>query len=148
MRDLKLENILLDGFRNAKIIDFGFSTTCGYECKLKLFCGTPSYMSPEIVRRLHYVGFYSDMWALGVILYVLSTGELPFKSITIDIGQITNELYKLITKGVYDIPYGMAEKTKLIIQKLLQVNPEKRISASELLSEDLLTSSSSTSTEQ
>ena len=64
------------------------------------------------------------------------------------VGLVTNELYRAITKGVYDIPYNMTEKTKLILQKLLVVNPEKRISASELLNEDMLNSSSSTSTEQ
>jgi len=48
-RDLKLENILIDERSNVKIIDFGFSVCTPPECKLKIFCGTPSYMAPEIV---------------------------------------------------------------------------------------------------
>lgn len=55
-RDIKLENILLDSNNNIKIIDFGFSIIIGEDKKLKIFCGTPSYMSPEIVSKTEYVG--------------------------------------------------------------------------------------------
>lgn len=69
-RDIKLENILIENVTNkVKIIDFGFC--CTSKEKLKIFCGTPSYMSPEIVSKREYYGAPADIWACGVLLYVL-----------------------------------------------------------------------------
>jgi len=81
-RDLKLENILVSDRKRIKIIDFGFSIRTPEDVKLKIFCGTSSYMAPEIVRKSEYDGFKGDMWALGVLLYVLLTGRFPFKAKT------------------------------------------------------------------
>jgi len=80
-RDIKLENILLDNRGIIKIIDFGFSTCIPNDQKLKLFCGTPSYMSPEIVSKKEYCGPPADVWALGILLYSCLTGVFPFKGI-------------------------------------------------------------------
>lgn len=55
-RDLKLENILLDPKFNVKLIDFGFSVMSNQNTKLNIYCGTPSYMSPEIVNKIPYSG--------------------------------------------------------------------------------------------
>ena len=60
-RDIKLENILLDDLNNVKIIDFGFATCFSHDKKVKLFCGTPSYMAPEIVSRVEYSGPPADI---------------------------------------------------------------------------------------
>jgi len=71
-RDIKLENILLDeNKQNIKLIDFGFSTCIPNEKKIKIFCGTPSYMAPEIVSKKEFWGPPADIWALGVLLYAL-----------------------------------------------------------------------------
>lgn len=78
-RDLKLENILLDKDKNVKIIDFGFSTTTAKNKPLNVCCGTPSYMAPELVARKSYFGHLVDVWALGVLLFVLLCGHFPFK---------------------------------------------------------------------
>ena len=79
-RDIKLENILLDETRTrVKMIDFGFSTWFPHEKKVKIFCGTPSYMAPEIVSKIEYSGPPADVWALGVLLYALLCGRFPFK---------------------------------------------------------------------
>ena len=78
-RDIKLENILLDDESNVKVIDFGFSICIPPEKSLTIFCGTPSYMSPEIVSKLQYKGCPSDVWALGVVLYALLCGRFPFR---------------------------------------------------------------------
>jgi serine/threonine protein kinase len=68
-RDIKLENILLNEEKTmVKLIDFGFSTCIPNEKKVKLFCGTPSYMAPEIVSKKEYSGPPADIWALGVLL--------------------------------------------------------------------------------
>src|SRR5689334_3159288 len=80
-RDIKLENILLDENLNVKIIDFGFSLSTPLEKTLTVFCGTPSYMSPEIVSKHQYRGGPSDVWALGIVLYALLSGRFPFRGI-------------------------------------------------------------------
>eukprot|EP00826_Nyctotherus_ovalis_P023616 TRINITY_DN1815_c0_g2_i19.p2 TRINITY_DN1815_c0_g2~~TRINITY_DN1815_c0_g2_i19.p2 ORF type:complete len:171 (-),score=38.47 TRINITY_DN1815_c0_g2_i19:17-529(-) len=69
-RDIKMENILLDTNLNAKLIDFGFSICSAPTQQLKIFCGTPSYMAPEVVSRKEYLGPPSDMWSMGVLLYL------------------------------------------------------------------------------
>ena len=92
-RDIKLENILLDETRErVKMIDFGFSTCIPHDRKVKIFCGTPSYMAPEIVSKSEYSGPPADIWALGVLLYALLCGKFPFR------GQNDKELYNNIQK--------------------------------------------------
>jgi MAP/microtubule affinity-regulating kinase len=75
-RDLKLTNILIDRKYRVKIVDFGFAVET--QKIHSMYCGTPSYMAPEIVNKLHYRGKPVDIWALGVVLYKLLTGEYPF----------------------------------------------------------------------
>lgn len=78
-RDLKLENVLLDKNENVKLCDFGF--TREYEGKanyLQTFCGTVCYSAPEMLRGEKYAGEKVDVWSLGIILYALLKGELPF----------------------------------------------------------------------
>lgn len=89
-RDIKLENILLDEDRNVKLIDFGFSTCIPNDKKIKMFCGTPSYMAPEIVMKLEYAGPPADIWASGVLLYALMNGKFPFR------GDTDKDLYRRI----------------------------------------------------
>lgn len=78
-RDIKLENVLLDKDMNVKLIDFGFSTQLSPRKKTKMFCGTPSYMAPEIVSRVEYTGQSADIWASGILLFCLLNGYFPFK---------------------------------------------------------------------
>jgi MAP/microtubule affinity-regulating kinase len=77
-RDLKMENIIIDDKNNAKLIDFGFSFLCQSGTKLKTFCGTPSYMAPEIVARKEYSGFQTDVWGLGILLFVILNAKFPY----------------------------------------------------------------------
>ena len=82
-RDIKLDNILVEeSSRQVKLIDFGFSVVVAGGQILKVFCVTPSYMSPEIVRKHEYDGKPVDIWALGVLLYVLLTGTFPFRGVS------------------------------------------------------------------
>ncbi len=81
-RDIKLENILLDEKNNVKIIDFGFSVIIEPDKKLNIFCGTPSYMAPEIAGKVLYKGAPTDIWSLGIILYILLCGTFPFRGST------------------------------------------------------------------
>ena len=80
-RDIKLDNILLEeGTRMVKLIDFGFSVlVAAPNQRLKVFCGTPSYMAPEITKKSDYEGMPVDMWAVGVLLYVMLVGQFPFR---------------------------------------------------------------------
>lgn len=78
-RDIKTENVLIDKYKKIRLIDFGFSVKSSPTTKLSLFCGTPNYMSPEIILKREYLGGPSDTWALGVLLFVLTAGYFPFK---------------------------------------------------------------------
>lgn len=78
-RDIKLDNLVYQESTNIlKIIDFGFASNS--KDPLKVFCGTPSYMAPEIVSKKEYLGAPADIWACGIVLFVMLTGGFPFKS--------------------------------------------------------------------
>lgn len=97
-RDIKLENLLLDDDKNVKIIDFGFSTCIPNDKRVKIFCGTPSYMAPEIVNKTEYCGPPADVWALGVLLFTMLCGCFPYR------GATDAELYAKISSSDYKIP--------------------------------------------
>ena len=75
-RDIKLDNILIEeGTRMVKLIDFGFSVlTSTNDSRLKVFCGTPSYMAPEIVQKTEFCGPPTDIYASGVLLFAFFCG--------------------------------------------------------------------------
>ena len=133
-RDIKLENLLLDDNNNIKIIDFGFSTCFSNEKKAKMFCGTPSYMAPEIVARIEYTGPPADIWALGVLLYVLLCGCYPFKA------QSDKELYKKIQYGQFSVPAHISQAARSLILRILKLDPLKRPSVSEILKDSWVVS--------
>ena len=127
-RDIKLENILLDETKQrVKLIDFGFSTCIPHEKKIKLFCGTPSYMAPEIVAKVEYSGPPADIWALGVLLFALLCGKFPFK------GSNDKELYSAIRFNELVFPDHVSPPARFFLQKLFNKEPDKRISARDIL---------------
>jgi serine/threonine protein kinase len=75
-RDLKFSNILLNDSGVIKLVDFGFA--CDANRRQRIFCGTPSYMPPELIKKKEYVPFMVDLWSMGVILFKLLTGNYPF----------------------------------------------------------------------
>lgn len=125
-RDIKLENILVESKTNkVKIIDFGFC--CQSKEKLRVFCGTPSYMSPEIVSKKDYFGPPSDIWATGILIYSLLCGSFPFKS------PFEKELYRKIQKGQFTYPNYVSEEAREIINSILIVDPSRRPTAEQIL---------------
>ena len=118
-RDVKLENVLFDSERNVKLVDFGFSVFVG-ERRLKVFCGTPSYMAPEIVKRKEYWGFPVDIWSFGVLLYAMLCGRFPFTAKSYPV------LYKTIVRGVYNIPEHLSINARDLLGKMLRLDADRR----------------------
>ena len=110
-----------------KIIDFGFGVKSKKNISQKFFCGTPSYMPPEIVLKKNYIAQYADVWSLGVLLYTMLCGAFPFRATS------EEELYQKIIKGKYDFPEHMSETAKKLIGKILKVKPNERPSTEEIL---------------
>lgn len=121
-RDLKAENLLLDGEMNIKIADFGFSNEFTPGAKLDTFCGSPPYAAPELFQGKKYDGPEVDVWSLGVILYTLVSGSLPFD------GSTLRELRERVLRGKYRIPFYMSTDCENLLKKFLVLNPGKRAS--------------------
>ncbi|KAF5278526.1 hypothetical protein FQR65_LT15652, partial [Abscondita terminalis] len=121
-RDLKAENLLLDSEMNIKIADFGFSNEFTPGNKLDTFCGSPPYAAPELFQGKKYDGPEVDVWSLGVILYTLVSGSLPFD------GSTLRELRERVLRGKYRIPFYMSTDCENLLKKFLVLNPAKRAS--------------------
>ncbi|XP_039513192.1 serine/threonine-protein kinase MARK1 isoform X2 [Pimephales promelas] len=126
-RDLKAENLLLDADMNIKIADFGFSNEFTIGSKLDTFCGSPPYAAPELFQGKKYDGPEVDVWSLGVILYTLVSGSLPFD------GQNLKELRERVLRGKYRIPFYMSTDCENLLKKLLVLNPGKRGSLEQIM---------------
>ena len=121
-RDLKPENLLLDEHKNIKIVDFGLSNTYSEGQLLRTACGSPCYAAPEMIAGKRYNGLGSDIWSSGIVLYAMNCGCLPFENPN------TNKLYKQILACNYTIPSGVSPTLRDLIKKILQTDPEQRIS--------------------
>ncbi|MEE6461737.1 hypothetical protein FKM82_001391 [Ascaphus truei] len=133
-RDLKPENLLLASKSKGaavKLADFGLAIEVqGDQQAWFGFAGTPGYLSPEVLRKDPY-GKPVDMWACGVILYILLVGYPPFWD------EDQHRLYQQIKAGAYDFPSPewdtVTPEAKDLINKMLTINPAKRITGSEAL---------------
>lgn len=129
-RDLKPENLLLDQDDNLKISDFGlsaFSLSSGGETHtpvqqlLHTTCGTPNYVAPEVLADRGYDGKAADVWSIGVILYVLLAGFLPFDEPTM------SGLFRKIQKGDFVFPPWFTPGAKKLIGQILVTDPKTRV---------------------
>ena len=125
-RDLKPENILITKNKILKIIDFGLSNYFSKGNLLSTLCGSPSYTAPEVILGNKYDGFASDIWTIGIILYTMICGHLPFEEYDNKI------LFKKIIKCKIEYPKYIPNNIKNLLQKILVANPDKRINIKEI----------------
>ncbi|KAJ8000485.1 hypothetical protein DPEC_G00180620 [Dallia pectoralis] len=128
-RDLKPENLLIDEDHNLKLIDFGLCAKpkggLGYE--LMTCCGSPAYAAPELIQGKAYIGSEADVWSMGVLLFALLCGYLPFDD------DNCMALYRKITKGQFDNPSWLSPGSILLLNQMMQVSPKHRVTVRHLL---------------
>uniref|UniRef100_A0A8R1XVH5 non-specific serine/threonine protein kinase n=1 Tax=Onchocerca volvulus TaxID=6282 RepID=A0A8R1XVH5_ONCVO len=140
-RDLKPENLLLDDRNNIKVADFGMASLQVEGSMLETSCGSPHYACPEVIRGEKYDGRKADVWSCGVILYALLVGALPF-----DDDNLRNLLEK-VKKGVFHIPHFVPADCQNLLRTMIEVDPQKRLSLSEVFKHPWVADSSKTELE-
>ncbi len=120
-RDIKPENILLDSKERAKLCDFGWSNFFNANSKRMTYCGTPDYLSPEMIKKEGHDQTI-DLWNLGVLLFELLTGRPPFQ------GADQKELFANILRLKIVYPKDFPKLAHDLVNKLLKVVPKERIS--------------------
>ncbi|KAI9101318.1 kinase-like domain-containing protein [Phlyctochytrium arcticum] len=145
-RDLKVENVLLDSSNSVKLTDFGLAQKFDPNIPLTARCGSEEYAAPELIQALPYDGRKTDLWALGIILFALLTGELPFSPRP---GERPRSLFHRICRGDFHFPdEGKAGSTtaphvsdsaKDLVRRILKPNPARRATMEEVLAHPWLT---------
>jgi serine/threonine protein kinase len=128
-RDVKPENCMVTAGDDIKITDFGLSNMNSerYGDVFVSVCGTPNYCAPEVLSRVKYHGPMVDVWSLGVLLYVMLVGCLPFDD------ALLVDLIEHINEGTYSIPRDVLSADAIdLIGKILVVDPERRITLAEV----------------
>ena len=120
-RDIRIEHVLLDSNNIPKLIDFGYSCFYKKDNSLEEPIGSLSYACPEIIQQKSYSPELADVWSLGVCLYVMVCGYLPFCE------EDDEKNNNLIISGKVDYPKEIGNICKDLIKKMLEVNPLKRI---------------------
>uniref|UniRef100_A0A8D0AJA3 Maternal embryonic leucine zipper kinase n=1 Tax=Sander lucioperca TaxID=283035 RepID=A0A8D0AJA3_SANLU len=128
-RDLKPENLLIDEDHNLKLIDFGLCAKPkgGLGFELKTCCGSPAYAAPELIQGKAYIGSEADVWSMGVLLFALLCGYLPFDDDNCMV------LYRKITRGTYENPRWLSPGSVLLLNQMMQMDPKRRLSVRHLL---------------
>ncbi|KAJ3382801.1 hypothetical protein HDU84_004046 [Entophlyctis sp. JEL0112] len=145
-RDLKPENLLLDENKSIKIIDFGFANNYKTDgSQLDTFCGSPFYAAPEMILGKKYTGPEVDIWSLGVILFAMLCGHLPFDVNGVSAVRSSNdsffflqddnmkELYRKIASGKYAVPDHVSPTARHLMSRLIHTHPQTRATMRELL---------------
>ncbi|EAA34556.3 Pkinase-domain-containing protein [Neurospora crassa] len=132
-RDLKPENILLKADGQIKIADFGMAALHQEPTHhLKTACGSPHYAAPELLKHQPYKGSAVDIWAMGVILFAMLAGRLPFDDSDMD------AMLQRARKGYYKMPSELSREAKDLIRKILVVNPLQRITMKQMWKHPLI----------
>ena len=135
-RDIKPENIAFDAQMHAKIIDFGLCIQS--KEKSSIACGTPFYISPEVIYESSYDGTKADMWAFGITMYKFATGRFPFKDMTPK--KFLEVLWDIQNYIKIDIGGDLGK----VIRACLVVDPKERATAKQLLLSNLFDSAEKT----
>uniref|UniRef100_A0A671NKU2 non-specific serine/threonine protein kinase n=1 Tax=Sinocyclocheilus anshuiensis TaxID=1608454 RepID=A0A671NKU2_9TELE len=124
-RDLKIENLLLDEQDNIKLIDFGLSNCAGilgYSDPFSTQCGSPAYAAPELLSRKKY-GPKVDVWSIGVNMYAMLTGTLPF---TVEPFSLKALHQRMVDKDMNPLPPSISSAAISLLKRLLEPDPNKR----------------------
>ncbi|XP_051010623.1 sperm motility kinase X-like [Acomys russatus] len=119
-RDITANNVLIDGRGNAKLSDFGLARHIAPGQKLLGFCGTPLYCAPEVFGAEDYDPFPTDIWSVGVLLFLMVAGYFPFEESSFEM------LRELIRYGMFTIPQHVSRNIFNVLVNLLVVNPARR----------------------
>ncbi|RKP19119.1 Pkinase-domain-containing protein, partial [Rozella allomycis CSF55] len=126
-RDLKIENILIGSDGQIKLIDFGLANFFDVQYCLKTFCGSLYFAAPELLSGKLYTGPEIDIWSLGIVLYVLVCGKVPFDDMNATI------LHEKIKAGQVEYPSYLSSDLKDLLSKIIQTDPLKRIPLNEII---------------
>ncbi|KXN82930.1 Serine/threonine-protein kinase ppk16 [Leucoagaricus sp. SymC.cos] len=137
-RDLKLENVLLDEHCRIKLGDFGFTREYDRNAFMETFCGTTGYAAPEMLQRKRYQGPEVDVWSLGIILYCLLTGTLPFDD---DDEAVMREK---IVQGDFEDPAWLSLEARDLTKKILEKDTSKRATIPQILAHPWFTTRNTT----
>lgn len=129
-RDLKPDNLLLQEDGVIKLCDFGVSRKMLNGCLMNDYVGTRAFMAPEIQQKKSYVGWAADIWSLGIILYTLVTGTIPFRDAI-----SSEDLVLKTSKAEFDFPQNLKLSTEIkdLITSCLKVNPGRRPTTTAIL---------------
>jgi serine/threonine protein kinase len=126
-RDLKPENILLKGDGQIKIADFGMAALQqNPNHQLRTACGSPHYAAPELLRHQYYKGSAVDIWSMGVILFAMLAGHLPFNDEDLDV------MMAKAKRAEYRMPLHLTKEAKDLIRRILVDQPAHRITMKQM----------------
>jgi serine/threonine protein kinase len=133
-RDLKPENILFTDHFSPKIADLGLCHLVTSDSLMQTPCGSPHYAAPEVLLCKGYDGRASDVWSLGVVLFVMATAKLPWRSTT------NADLFREIGEGEFTVPAFLSPPLKALIRRMMNPRAGERPTIAEIASDPYLMS--------